>query len=312
MSQTFSTVPLNAGGPNRKNPDAESLRRLQPLHRHILLAEQLGRDLKVITDDNGTVTIKDTESKSRVKLTAPDLDDKAFQDIQNRRWLRAERTSEIIEQQTDILSFLALAYPMTRDTHPFTMAILDAVLSAAGKLVVQAKHHLNVTRPADLNGGIAPVIRTPAHGATPSGHATESWAMAFVMESMIFGGVSQELRLIAARIEENRMVAGVHYAHDGYMGRKLAAFLAPIFAERLGLVNPALEATRNHKDMWDGPGQAGLKAAAKPGCNDDPFGTPHRAPSQPSYGGADDVLGHAMEMSRAELGFGAPMQEAAE
>ncbi|MEX0327722.1 MAG: phosphatase PAP2 family protein [Ruegeria sp.] len=281
------------------DPDKESLRRLQPMHRHILLTAALSRGLGI--DDerpatDGVMPQEDGKDLGSYALTRPKLVASDLDAIISRRWLRAERIGEIIEQQTDILSFLALAYPMTRDTHPFTMALLDAVLASAGKVVVQAKYKLNVPRPADWSAGISPIIRTPAHGATPSGHATESWAMAFAMESMIFSCASQELRMIAARIEENRIVAGVHYEHDGYMGRRLATYLAKIFADRLGVPNPVLDETRI--PVWSEAGQAGLLAQPER-----QVGQAHAQPSAPAFTNPGGVLGAAMELSRTELGF---------
>ena len=76
----------------------------------------------------------------------------------------------------------------------------------------------------------------------------------------MFGRASTELRLIAARIEENRVVSGVHYEHDGWMGRKLAAALAPIFADRLGLTATAPTVTEV-EDHWSASGETGVWSA---------------------------------------------------
>jgi len=295
VSQSFSTEDFV--GPFKPHPltGVEQLRRLHPLHLNVLLTDRLSDGLWVDDAENDGVQIKDGRGDvPHDAIHGATIDADALNQILARRWLRAERMNEIIDQQTDILSFLALAYPLTRDTHPMTMAILDAILGAAGKLVVDAKYRLNTPRPADVVGGIGPVIRTPSHGATPSGHATEAWAMAYVMEAMIFGKPSQELRLVAARIEENRIVAGVHYEADGYMGRIMATALAPIFAERLGLENPELEKSR--LPVWPGAGQAGLMDSGL-------SGEVQAKPEVPQFTRPAGVLGDAMAISRAELGY---------
>lgn len=86
--------------------------------------------------------------------------------------------------------------------------------------------------------------------------------MAFAMETLLFPSASMDLRLIASRIEENRVVAGVHYEHDGHMGRVLAAALSPIFAARLGLTSyaPAMDDVLSD---WSGAGEAGAWDAAE-------------------------------------------------
>ena len=71
-----------------------------------------------------------------------------------------------------------------------------------------------------------------------------------------------ELRLIAARIEENRVVAGVHYENDGHMGRVLAAALSPVFAARLGLMSQSPQ-VQDVEQKWKASGETGVFDAAE-------------------------------------------------
>ena len=48
-------------------------------------------------------------------------------------------------------------------------------------LAMIAKHALAVRRPDQLDGRILPMIPTPGHGAFPSAHATEAYAVATVL-----------------------------------------------------------------------------------------------------------------------------------
>jgi hypothetical protein len=72
-------------------------------------------------------------------------------------------------------------------------------------------------RPNEWSANVAPVIRTPAHGSFPSGHATESFAAAAVL-SAVFPDRMKHLRTMATRIAMNRCYAGVHYPIDQYAG----------------------------------------------------------------------------------------------
>ena len=69
------------------------------------------------------------------------------------------------------------------------------------------------------------MIQTPDHSSFPSGHATEAFAIATVLNSLDTGGTAQkgvsDLAIpfkLAHRIAANRVVAGVHYPCDSDAG----------------------------------------------------------------------------------------------
>lgn len=117
------------------------------------------------------------------------------------------------------------------------------------------KHLCTVPRPVDLSPQIQPMILTPGHSAYPSGHATEAFAFATIFAALRLAGEGTAnsalietllgkltpvvetasdtdpvilLYRLAARIADNRTIAGVHYpvdsAHGGVLG--LAVTLA--------------------------------------------------------------------------------------
>lgn len=329
MSLTLDSVALTLPGqadPSVSNhvplPSWEmAWARLQPLHRHIMMTEKLAEGLSVAMSNSAADTVEvKLDGAVICEMTSPFPSDPnapdgaakakaALQPVLDRRWLRAERAGEIVAQQTDILSFLGLSYPMSRYSHPMTMAVLDAVLAAIGKVVVQAKHLLNAPRPIQLSSAVSPIIATPAHAACPSGHASEAYAMAFAMEALMFGCASTELRLIAARIEENRIFSGVHYEHDGWMGRKLAAAVAPIFAQRLGLTSTA-PTVAEVDQYWSASGETGVWSAyaahqADPSQTVEWLsGAPEKTGglNPPAPTGRDDVLAIAMQKVAQEIG----------
>lgn len=84
--------------------------------------------------------------------------------------------------------------------------------------IIAAKHGI------DLH----PSIKVPGHPAYPSGHATEAFAIAYILQELDPANAPQYLR-DAAQIAENREIAGVHYASDSEAGRLLARQLVDAF-----------------------------------------------------------------------------------
>jgi hypothetical protein len=173
-----------------------------------------------------------------------------------------------------------MVHPMSRATHPMTMALLDAVHAAIEGIAARAKHRMSVVRPGRLSTAVNPVIQTPAHSACPSGHAAEAFGLAFVMERLLTGRPSLELRMIAARIEENRVIAGVHYPADGVQGRRLAAAVAAEFLEQMGLPEDGSGAVvpTDAEIAAVGPGVEGMLDACASGEGEIPFGRPFHPP----------------------------------
>lgn len=66
-----------------------------------------------------------------------------------------------------------------------------------------------------------PDRRYPGHASYPSGHAAQAYAVALLYQHM-FEGAKTGLLDAAARVAENRVVAGVHFPSDSEAGRLLA------------------------------------------------------------------------------------------
>jgi hypothetical protein len=73
------------------------------------------------------------------------------------------------------------------------------------------------------------MITTPGHGSYPSGHGTQAYAIAYVLEKLLFlpdkSETTQQLQRQAARIATNRVIAGVHFPIDSIAGRMLGTAL---------------------------------------------------------------------------------------
>jgi len=78
------------------------------------------------------------------------------------------------------------------------------------------------------------MIPTPGHGSWPSGHATEAFAIATVLQALLPKGdrYKEQLERQAARIAVNRTVAGLHFPVDSAVGRLLGTALAEFFVAR--------------------------------------------------------------------------------
>jgi hypothetical protein len=83
------------------------------------------------------------------------------------------------------------------------------------------------------------MIPTPGHGALPSGHATEAFAVARVLLALAggrFGGQLDEMLMRqAARIAINRTIAGVHFPVDSAAGQMLGLSIADYLLRRAGV-----------------------------------------------------------------------------
>jgi hypothetical protein len=114
---------------------------------------------------------------------------------------------------------------------------------------MRIKHALACRRPIEFSPQIQPMIGTPGHGALPSGHSTESFTAAFMMDALLRKArlsekekslpdfnvddpVTTQLMRIAERMATNRTVAGVHFPVDSAAGMVLAHALSEFFVAR--------------------------------------------------------------------------------
>ncbi|MGL5012575.1 MAG: phosphatase PAP2 family protein, partial [Paracoccaceae bacterium] len=157
--------------------------------------------------------------------------------------LRADRLPEIMTQMGDMLSFYAAHFRLHPDARKWTLVLLAAVYEAVLIPEMQLKFQCSLPRPYDFASEVQPIIGTPSHSTYPSGHATEAFAFAAVLcglRHMAAGaadpvaavladltapdGATRSETLpfrLAARIADNRTVAGVHFPVDSAHGALL-------------------------------------------------------------------------------------------
>jgi membrane-associated phospholipid phosphatase len=161
--------------------------------------------------------------------------------VNNYAALRMERSGEIMAELTNILSFLGSVGFLHPDRTRRTFELLTLVQKVTVLIEMRIKHALACRRPTEYSPQIQPMIPTPGHGSLPSGHATESFAAAFVFYALLTEvGIAEkeqtfiQLMRIAERIAINRTVAGVHFPVDSVAGMVLGRTLAEFFIARFG------------------------------------------------------------------------------
>ncbi|HBM61112.1 MAG TPA: phosphoesterase [Citreicella sp.] len=190
--------------------------------------------------------------------------------------LRMDRLAEIQVQTSDILSFFGMLGYMHPEATKWTHWFAGAVLRLCTLLEMPLKLGFDVARPITLAYEVQPIIQTPGHGAWPSGHATEAFAVATLLLRLFTEGPFDPKAALAAgspfyrhaaRIAANRTVAGVHYPTDSMAGAVLGLTLAEALVRLLdgALADPVAEvqtASRTYRgDTYEGDFTLGRLAA---------------------------------------------------
>jgi membrane-associated phospholipid phosphatase len=146
--------------------------------------------------------------------------------LRNYADLRSDRIGEITVQMTDILSFFGAVAPIVGRNKRHTLALLSAVQTICVYVELQLKHFCWAPRPVQFAPEVQPIIPTPDHSSFPSGHSTEAFAIATVLNHFMSGGKDAAAGVatwdmpyrVAHRIAVNRTVAGVHFPIDSAAG----------------------------------------------------------------------------------------------
>jgi membrane-associated phospholipid phosphatase len=117
---------------------------------------------------------------------------------------------------------------------------LVTIANVVGQFVVMHyKMDFKRARPSQYSPAILPPIEVPGHASFPSGHATEAYLIALILEAVMPAAASSPavaapdnppppnpgispLQQMAARIARNREVLGLHFPSDSKAGRQLA------------------------------------------------------------------------------------------
>jgi hypothetical protein len=178
---------------------------------------------------NGAVRATATEivTMTRPKLSVFEAQLKVVESWAERR---EDRASEILVQVLPQISFWSSVVNLHPNRTPKTLEFIDVALQFAMLMVMRFKHALGCPRPIEYSPNIQPVLLTPGYATLPSGHATEAYMFARVMRRLMGQAddseTARQLDHLAARIAENRVVAGLHFPADSTAGRLLGDTLA--------------------------------------------------------------------------------------
>ena len=253
--------------------DWSSFDKLDALPRDAVIHHDLTRLVLSVPGQNGgaiakfasVATAEKTEFSPLLTIRPPSLNAFKSQLTHVRTWgdLRADRMAEILVQVDDIMPFFAGMTPLHPVAKRWTLGFIDAARTVSRLVTYPIKHHFSSPRPHDLAPKVHPPIATPGHGAFPSAHAVESFLIAAILQRLATGAFpdltansgARALYRVAARIAQNRTVAGVHYPVDSAAGALLGVALGQAFVAHLdgaGTVLPlSLDGT-----VWCDPASA--------------------------------------------------------
>ena len=110
---------------------------------------------------------------------------------------------------------------MENPRYLLTGKAIDQVLSEINPIVMRVKTRYDRVRAHKLDPTLTTVIDVPTHPAYPSGHATQAYAVAFLL-TILAPEHRTQFESDALRVAVNREIAGVHYPSDSAAGRLLA------------------------------------------------------------------------------------------
>jgi hypothetical protein len=155
--------------------------------------------------------------------------------------LRDERATEIIAQIDPQYAFWSSIVYLHPDRTRRTLELINIVLQLCVYVEMRFKHALGCWRPVEYNAQVQPMLTTPGHGTFPMGHATQCYAVAYVLKALLnlnavdgagnkkYPTVTEQLDRQAARISTNRVIAGLHFPVDSMAGRMLGTALGEYF-----------------------------------------------------------------------------------
>ena len=164
--------------------------------------------------------------------------EKQLDKVMNWAELREERMSEILTQIEGQYCFWGSIVPVQTDRMRHTRELLDAVVQFAVFAEMRFKHEFACWRPIDLSPQVQPMITTPGHGAFPSGHCTQSFAIYEALKVLLnttsgtkyAEAFNLQFRRLATRVSTNRVIAGVHFPIDNIAGHFLGTVLGQFFS----------------------------------------------------------------------------------
>ena len=144
--------------------------------------------------------------------------------------------------------------------HQYTVLLMRVAQDLVVHLIRRVKHLCDVPRPSQLSAQVHPMVDVPSHGAWPGGHAAEGLVAAHLLHALIKAAhphmdaapddlLKLQLNRLAARIAQNRVVAGLHFPVDTLAGQVMGTALAEYLIRRCGASCSLKKGTCKGDDM---------------------------------------------------------------
>jgi len=228
-------------------PDVDAyLSRWEPASRFYLLLTEMVSGLE-FSSSGTTFTVHCREPGGALKpvlsMTRPsrDIFDQQLNKVFARANERNDRTAEILTQLKPQVAYWSAICNLHPNRTSWTLELADAVLHFSMLVCQRIKHALACPRPVEYSPLVQPIVMTPGFATFPMGHATEAYMFSAMMKN-ILGRVSnslalkatgEQLDLVARRISDNRVIAGLHFPIDAPAGFVLADALGDYLNARL-------------------------------------------------------------------------------
>jgi len=238
-------LPRPAGWPGTRPGDA--LRGLDPAVRQQVVLTDLLLGLRLQVEP---ASVSLWHGRMQHQVSAAGLDPVSeLPLLETKADLRPERAAEILAQRGHAPRPWAAILPISPRRTPYTLELMATGAAFAAHVVHRVKAVLNQPRPADLSPRIQPMLPTPGSAGYPSGHATQGALLAgllFVLVSRPASGsggwgatLKPMLDELAARIAENREIAGLHFPSASAGGKALGdKLLAALLEAKSQPVDP--------------------------------------------------------------------------
>ena len=134
---------------------------------------------------------------------------------------RSTRQDEIVAQSDTFVDYWYRLLMADQHRRPATVTLIQIGIAVGGTMALYWKNKYKRMRPCQAFPGLMPMISTPPHPSYPSGHSTQAHLIWLCVRDAV-PSLDEPLRKLAARIAQNREIAGVHFSSDTAAGVKLA------------------------------------------------------------------------------------------
>jgi len=147
--------------------------------------------------------------------------------VLQQRVYRPARLAEIVAQAENLELYWSNLLMIGPHGRPYSTALVATAMAVGHMVGMYWKAQHRRARPVQVFPAVMPAIMTPPHPSYPSNHSFQSHLIAHCLCRLFKEPVAEAMRAplfaLAARIGENREIAGVHFPSDTDAGRDLAA-----------------------------------------------------------------------------------------